>query len=176
MLEMLKKRRSIRKYKKEMVEDEKIDLLIKSALLAPSSRRIQPWEFIVVTDPMLMKELSKAKEHGSSFLQDAPLAIVVMGDERKSDVWIEDTSIASVIIQIMAESMGLGSCWIQIRERLHNDDITSEDYVRKLLKIPANMRVEAIIAIGYPDEVKPPYLEEDLPYEKVYRNQYKCKC
>ncbi|AOY77610.1 nitroreductase family protein [Clostridium formicaceticum] len=173
MLDLLKKRRSIRKFEEAKVEQEKIDALIKAALLAPSSRSIRPWEFIVVTDEKLIADLSKAKEHGASFLKDAPLAIVVLGDERKSDVWVEDTSIASILIQVMAETMGLGSCWIQIRERQHSAEIAAESYVKKTLDIPEEMRVESIIAIGYPDEEKSLYQEKDLLYEKVFTNKYK---
>ncbi|AKL95855.1 nitroreductase [Clostridium aceticum] len=173
MLDLLKKRRSIRKFKKTKVEKEKIDALVKAALLSPSSRSIRPWEFIVVTEEMLIGDLSKSKEHGSSFLKDAPLAIVVLGDESKSDVWVEDTSIASVLIQMMAESMDLGSCWIQIRGRKHNAETTAEAYIKKVLDIPEEIKIESIIAIGYPDEEKPSYVEEDLPYEKVFFNIYK---
>lgn len=173
MLELLKKRRSIRKFKETKIEKEKIDLLVKAALLSPSSRGIRPWEFVVVNDEELIVELAKAKEHGSLFLQKAPLAMVVLGDKIKSDVWIEDTSIASIIIQLTAESIGLGSCWIQIRERPHNTAVTSEKYVRDLLNIPDNLRVEAILAIGYTDEEKAPYDEKSLPYDKIFINQYK---
>ncbi|SDK24083.1 nitroreductase family protein [Natronincola ferrireducens] len=173
MLELLKTRRSIRKYKATKIEKEKVDLLMKAALLSPSSRSIRPWEFVIVTDEELIGNLAKSKEHGSLFLKEAPLAIVILGDETKSDVWIEDASIASIIIQLAAESIGLGSCWIQIRERRHNKDVTSEEFVRRVLNIPKNLRVEAIIAIGYPDEKKSFYDEKSLLHEKVYVNQYK---
>ncbi|SET42452.1 Nitroreductase [Natronincola peptidivorans] len=173
MLDMLKKRRSIRKFQQKQVEKDKIDLLVKAALLSPSSRGIRPWEFIVVEDGQLIQQLAKAKEHGSGFLKEAPMAIVVLGLEAKSDVWIEDTSIASVVIHLMAESIGLGSCWIQIRQRGHNSEVTAEEYVKKLLDIPEKVRVEAIIAVGYPDEAKPPYQEADLLYDKVHINKYK---
>ncbi|MCC5911778.1 MAG: nitroreductase family protein, partial [Clostridiaceae bacterium] len=159
MLELLKKRRSIRKFKSQKIEKEKIDLLVKSALLSPSSKGIRPWEFVVITDEQVIEKLATAKEHGSVFIKNAPLAIVVLGDEGKNDVWIEDTSIASVIIQIMAESIGLGSCWVQIRERNHKPGVLAEDYVREVLSIPETRRVESIIAIGYPNEEKSPYEE-----------------
>lgn len=173
MVEMLMKRRSIRAYKNTKIEEGKVQELIKAALLSPSAKNICPWEFIVATDEELLEKLSKAKAAGSGFLKGAPLGIIVLADSSQSDVWIEDAAIASTIIHLTAESMGLGSCWIQIRERKHNDTITAEEYVRDLLKLPANIRVEAIISIGYADEEKAPHKEEELKYNKVYMNSYK---
>ncbi len=176
MLDLLKKRRSIRKYKDREVEEEKVDSIVKAALLSPSSRGICPWEFIVVRDKALLKELSKCKEHSSNFLKDAPLGIVVLADSEKSDVWIEDASIASIIIQIEAEALGLGSCWIQIRNRMHDKDKTAEEYIRELLSIPNNMCVESIISLGYPDEDKAPHSLDDLHYDKVHSDRYGNRC
>ncbi|GIM29271.1 nitroreductase [Clostridium polyendosporum] len=173
MLELLKKRRSIRKFKDKEIEKEKITQLIQGALLSPSSRGKKPWEFIVITDKNILDKLSFSKQAGSTFLKNAPLGIVILGNPDVSDVWIEDTSIATTLIQLLAESIGLGSCWIQIRERNHNNNIKSEDYVRQILNIPENIRVESIVAVGYSDEMKTPYEEEDLKYDKVFLNSYK---
>jgi nitroreductase len=169
MLEILKNRRSIRKYKDKKVEDEKIEQLIHAALLSPTSRNFYSWEFMVVNDKETIGELSKAKASGSAFLKDAPLAFVVLGDPQISDVWVEDASIASIIIQLTAQSLGLGSCWIQIRKRDHDDKITSEDYVKDLLGIPEGKRVESIISIGYPNEDRLAHKIEDLRFDKVCR-------
>jgi len=139
------------------VEKDKMDILLKSALLAPSSRSRRPWEFIAVTDKELLKKLSKAREHSSSFIENAPLGIVVVADPEKCDVWIEDASIASIIIQLTAQSLGLGSCWIQIRERFHSGNLKAEDYVKEVLGIPSNYNVECMIAVGYPAEAKSSY-------------------
>lgn len=172
MLDMLQKRRSIRKFKETDIPPEIIDKLVKAALLSPSSRSIRPWEFILVTDREMLNKLSQSKEHGAAFLKNAPLGIVVLADEEKCDVWVEDTSIASIVIQLVAESLGLGSCWIQIRNRPHNTEVTAEKYIQDLLNIPNNIRVESIIAVGYPDEQKSPYQDEDLKFEKVYAHKY----
>ncbi|QNO15783.1 nitroreductase family protein [Alkalicella caledoniensis] len=171
MLNTLIKRRSIRKYKTQKIEQEKIDVLVQAALLSPSSRSIRPWEFIIVQEPQTLQKLSEAKTHGASFLKDAPLAFVVLGDSSKSDVWVEDTSIASIIIQLTAEQMNLGSCWIQIRNR-QNQETTAESYIQNLLNIPEHLKVEAIISLGYPDEQKQPYELDKLPYEKVKQETY----
>jgi len=172
MLELLRKRRSTRKFKESEVEKDKIDKLVKSVLLSPSSRNIRPWEFIVVTDKDVIQKLSKSKEHGSAFLKGAPLSIVVIADTDKSDVWVEDTSIASILIQMEAESLGLGSCWVQIRKRQYNAQKSSEEYVRNVLDIPESYSVESIIGIGYPDEQRPCHLDEEMKIEKVHMNQY----
>ncbi|RQD66944.1 MAG: NAD(P)H-dependent dehydrogenase/reductase [Tindallia sp. MSAO_Bac2] len=172
MLEKLKSRRSIRKYEEKPIEKEKIDSIIEAALLSPSSKKNQPWEFLVVTDQELLTKLSLSKEAGSAFVKDAPVAVVVMADPEKSDVWIEDASIAATIIHLQAHWMGLGSCWIQLRNRQSDKMKTSEEYVRDLLEIPAGIRVEALVTMGYPAESKPHHKEENLLWEKVFLNQY----
>ncbi len=171
-MSLIQKRRSIRKFLAKPVEEEKISVIIEAALRSPSSRGFNPWEFIVVTKPDLLEELSNAKINGSQFLKNAPLGIVVCADPDKCDVWVEDCSIASTFIFLAAESLGLRSCWIQIRERMHNETITSEKYVSGILDIPSKLKVESIIAVGYPDETKPFHKKEELQYEKVYCNQY----
>lgn len=171
-MSLIQKRRSIRRFLAKPIEDEKIEMLIEAALRAPSSRGLNPWEFIVVTERDLLEKLSSAKTHGSEFLKNAPLGIVVCADGDRCDVWVEDCSIASTFIFLASESMGLRSCWIQIRERMHNETTTSEAYVAEVLDIPSRLKVESIIAVGYPDEKKPPHKKEELQYEKVYLNQY----
>ena len=171
-LSLIEKRRSIRKYTGKPVEAEKIDALVEAALRSPSSRGFNPWEFVVVTDKTLLEKLSKAKPHGASFLKNAPLGIVVCADPEKCDVWVEDASIASIFIHLAAESIGLGSCWIQIRKRMHDQTTTAQAYIRSILNIPKNLNVESIVAIGYPAEKKPPHWKEDLQYKKVHYGLY----
>ncbi len=171
-ISLIQKRRSIRKFKKREVEAEKVAILVEAALRSPSSRGFNPWEFIVVTDRNLLEKLSEAKPHGASFLKNAPLGIVVCADTDRSDVWIEDASIASIFLHLAAESLGLGSCWIQIRKRAHDDSQTARDYIADLLDIPKGVEVESIVAIGYPDETKSPHKYENLQHEKVFHGRY----
>jgi len=172
MIELLRKRRSIRKYTDKVIEPEKIEILKEALLRSPSSRGIDPWEFIFVDDKELLKQLALCKPHGASFLNGAALGIVICAEEQKSDVWVEDCSIASILVQMVAQSIGLGSCWIQIRKRKFDDQMTSEDYIRKLLNIPDGLKVESIIALGHPAEKKKPVPQENLKYEKVRVNSY----
>lgn len=170
--ELIEKRRSIRKFKSDPVENEKVDRLIEAALRAPSSRSINPWRFVLVDRPDLLETLSRCKPHGASFLKGAPLGIVVCADGDASDVWVEDTSIATIFIQLAAEALGLGSCWIQIRKRAHEDGGMAEDYIKSLLDIPERFKVESIVAVGYPDEVKSGHPRSALGFDKVFHNDF----
>jgi nitroreductase len=172
MIELLRKRRSIRQFTAEKVAQEAVDALIEAALRAPSSRGINPWEFILVDDPETIGQLSQAKPQGSEFMKKAPFVIVVSADSTKSDVWIEDCSIAAIIIQLTAQSLGLGSCWAQIRNRQHDYEKTAESYVQELLGLPEQVKVECILGIGHPAERKEPIAADKLQHDKIRRNRW----
>ena len=167
MLDILRSRRSIRRYKDRQIEAEKIEQLKEAALRAPSSRGINPWRFVFVTDKPMLEKLSSAKESGSSFLKDAALGVVVAAKQGESDVWVEDCSIAAIILQLAGCSLDLGSCWIQIRNRRHSSSMSAEDYVKQTLSLPDEFLVECIISFGYPDEVKRPIAAADLERSKI---------
>jgi len=175
ILNLLRKRRSIRKFIRQPVETDKIDTLIEAAVRTPTSRGRTPWEFIVVTDAELLKKLGKAKEHGSAFLAGAPLAIVLAADATKSDVWTEDCSIAAIVIQLAAEELGLGSCWAQIRLRPHNANLSAEGYIKDLLGLPALHVVECVIGLGYSAEEKTGHALDGLPFDRVHRDGFMVK-
>lgn len=170
LLTLLRKRRSIRKFTAQPVQPEQVDALIEAAVRAPTSRGFNPWEFIVIDNRELIQSLARAKQHGSQFLEGAPLAIVVAADTSKSDAWIEDCSIAAIIIQLAAEEMGLGSCWVQIRMRPHNESLSAEDFVKECLTLPGHYSVECIIGVGHPGEVKEGHKHGELPFDQVHRN------
>lgn len=170
--ELLKNRRSIRKYINRAVEQDKIEKIIKAALMSPASKRTNPWEFVVIQDTNLLLKLSESRPHGSQMLKDAPLAIVVTADTTKSDVWIEDASIAAIIIQLQAQDLGLGSCWVQVYNRQKDEQTTTENYIKELLNIPSNYAVLSIMSIGYPDEIKKPFEEDNLDLNKVHFEKF----
>jgi nitroreductase len=172
MIELLTKRRSIRKYKDKAVEKEKVDMLIKAALLSPSAKNLRDWQFVVVDDRQVLQRLSAVRAASSAFLAAASLGIVVLGEADRNDVWVEDASIAAIIIQLTAENLGLGSCWIQVRNRRHNESASASEYIRGVLSIPDNLEVECIISIGYPDEIKPPHSQSQLDDAKIHWNRY----
>ncbi len=172
MLELLYKRRSVRKFLSMDIDGKTVDKIVEGMLLSPSGHGKRPWEFVVVDDRDTIAELSESKEHGSAFLGEAPLAIVVLGKPEESDTWIEDTSIASAFALLTAESLGLGACWIQIRGREHVPGVSSDTYIRDLLEIPDKFAVESIIAVGYPKEKPPAYTRKFLLFNKVHRNRF----
>jgi len=167
MIDLLRDRRSVRVYKAQPVESDKIDVLQEAVLRSPSSRNLNPWEFIFIQDRDTLRKLASAKAHGSAFLKDAPLGVVVLGDENVSDVWVEDCSIASIVLQLTAQSLDLGSCWIQIRQRKHDENTSAEFYVKQLLDVPDHLSVESIIAIGYPEHKPEGIPQKDLDYAKI---------
>lgn len=141
-------RRSTRKFTDEKVTEQQLETLLQTVLMSPASKSSNPWEFVVVQNYETIQQLATAKPHGSTLLRTAPLAIVVCADPQKSDVWVEDCSIASIYLQLAAEDLGLGSCWVQIRKREHETGELAVDYIKRLLQIPENIEIESIIAIG----------------------------
>jgi nitroreductase len=172
IMELLRARRSIRTYTDQAIEPEKLALLKEALLRSPSSRNLDSWEFIFVDDRERLTKLAVCKPHGADFLADAALGIVVCGDSRLSDTWIEDCSIASILVQMVAQSLGLGSCWVQVRNRMFDGQTTSEQYIQALMGTPENLKIESIIAIGYPAETRAPLARADLKGGKIHANTY----
>lgn len=171
--ELIKRRRSTRKFTEELLKPEEVEVLLKAALTAPSSKSINPWQFVVVEDKEMLKKLALCKKHSSSFIADCALAVVVLGNPLESDVWIEDTSIASIYLQLQAEELGLGSCWVQARNRFTADDESSEEYIRRTLGIPYQLQVLSVIAIGHKGHERKPFDESRLQWEKIHIGSYK---
>ncbi len=175
MNKILEVRRSIRKYESTKVSYNLVEQLIKSILRSPSSKNVKPWEFLLVDDATIIDRLSECKKFGSAFLSEAPQCLVVLADESKTDVWIEDASVATTIAHLTATDLGLGSCWIQIRNRFTKHGSSSEDYIREIFDLPSNIRVEAILSFGYPLENKNGINEKGLDFSKVKYNDYNNK-
>lgn len=165
MLELMRNRRSTRKFEDRPVEKEKLDAIIECALRSPSSRGRRPWKIWTVKDKAGLETISKARPHGLEFVAGAPVAFVVAGYPDVTDVWIEDCSIVSIVMQLEAESLGLGSCWGQIRRRMQSDDMSSSDYLKKELNLEDECEVLSVIAVGYKAEEKKGH--KDVPYGKI---------
>jgi len=170
--EIAENRRSIRKFSKRKVEQEKIDVLLEVALRSPSARGSRSWEFIVITEPELLEKISLARPGGAAFIKNASVAIVVCGDTSKSALWVENCAIAAVSMQYAATSLGLGSRWAHMRGKDYNEEQSSRDYLAELLGCPDNVDIECVIAFGYADEEAAPYPKEDLPFDKVSYNRF----
>ena len=171
--ELIKTRRSTRKFTDQPLKPEEVEVLLKAALMAPSSKGSNPWQFVVVEDKEKLQKLSLCKKHGAGLVADCALAIVVLGNPVVSDAWIEDASIASIFMQLQAEDLGLGSCWVHVRNRFTADDGESEEYVRRALEIPYQLQVLSIMAFGHKDQERKPFNEEHLQWEKVHIGKYK---
>jgi len=172
MIELLRTRRSIRRYAQKPIDAKTLEVLIEALLRSPTSRNNKSWEFIVVDDREVLSKLSNAREQGSQHMRGAALGIVVCADSTKSDVWVEDCSIAAILVQMTAHALGLGSCWIQIRNRNHTETMSAERYLQGLLGLPPHLKVECMVSIGYPDEIKKPIAAGELEYHKVKRNHF----
>ena len=171
-IELLKHRRSCRHFTDETIDKESIDYILKAALMSPSGHRLTPWEFVVVEDRKTLKALSVSKASGAALIADAAAAIVVTADTTKTDVWVEDCSIASVNMQLAAEDLGLGSCWVQIRLRKDNEGNEANDNVKSLLGIPEQYSVLSIIALGHKERESQPLDENNLQWNKIHRGRF----
>jgi nitroreductase len=167
MLDLLRTRRSIRAFEDRPVDTKLVDALKEAVLRAPSSRGLSPWHFFFVTTPSLLASLAACKPHGSAFLKNAPLGVVVCADPSICDVWVEDASIASLILHLTAHSLGLGSCWIQIRNRMHDNETPAGDYIKKVLDLPGHLEVESIIAVGHPRNAPQGHPRENLLWDRI---------
>lgn len=171
-LELLKQRRSSRVFTDELIDKDTVCNLMKAVLMSPSGHRINPWEFVLVEDKAMLKALSQSKEHGAGLLEGAAMAVVVLGDTTKTDVWIEDCSIATIILQLAAEEYGLGSCWVQMRLRKDADGNLAEDNVRSLLDIPVHYAVLSIVGLGHKAREAKPFDEEKMQWDKIHIGRF----
>lgn len=150
ILETIKQRRSVRRYKPDPVPEDVLRRVLDAARFSPSGKNLQPWKFIIVNDESLKKRLAVASV-GQSFIAEAPLVVVAcafpddcysrMGNYMKS--WPIDVAIAVEHLMLQAQEEGLGTCWIGAFE---------ETEVKSLLNVPQDVKVLALTPLGYPDE------------------------
>lgn len=171
LVDIMAKRRSIRRFKDEDIPEEKLKKILQAALLAPSSRGKAPLDFHVVKNRETLEQLSKAKWHGSALIAGCNAAIVVFGDSELSDAWIEDSSIALAHMQLAATEQDVGSCWVQIRMRKDENDGDAEENVKRIMNVSDPWRTVGIMAIGIADEEKSGYDLDELKWEKVHRDE-----
>ena len=162
----------MRKFTDERLSSEDVAQLLKSALMSPSSKGKHAWHFVVVDDREMLEKLSMCKAQGADFLSGAAMAIVVVGDPSESDVWIEDASVASTVLLYQAEDLGLGACWIQVRERYTAEGVPADNIVRFLLNIPEPLRVVSIVAVGHKGMERKPFNEDRLLWDKVHVDRF----
>ncbi|MBD3189072.1 MAG: hypothetical protein GF308_00425 [Candidatus Heimdallarchaeota archaeon] len=146
ILEVLKSRRSIRKYKATPVEEAKLNKCLEAARWAPSASNKQPWEFLIVTDETTRKKLASFHPYGK-FVAESPVVFIPLTNpEIHSKYHMSDTALATLQYMIEAHNLGLGTCWAGAI------GTEFEQKIKKLLKIPEHLNVLALVATGYPDE------------------------
>jgi len=160
VLSAMEQRRSVRQYNGQPVTKEELQQVLKAALLAPSGRGRQPWKLLVVRDKETLRLMSGCRGGSNPTVEQADCVIVVLGDPQCSDTWIEDCSIVLANMHLAADSLGLGSCWIQGRLRQASESQSSEDYLRQILHFPEELRLEALLTLGHP-------LSHPAPHDKL---------
>ena len=152
-IDVILSRRSIRRYTSQTVSDEMVKELLEAAMAAPSAGNEQPWHFVVIKDRNILNEIPKIHPH-SQMLKEAPVAILVCGDEqlqKYQGYWVQDCSAATENLLIAVQAKGLGAVWLGVYPI--EDRVVG---IRKLLGIPENVIPFSLISIGYPAEQKPP--------------------
>jgi nitroreductase len=170
--QLLLERHSIRKYTDREISADDVKTILQAALLAPSSKSVRPWQFVVVENKEKLAKLATCKPIAAHAIKGAAFAVVVIADPGKSDMFIEDASIAAQFMQLQAHDLGIGSCWIQVRNRFNADGEPAETLVQETLGIPEYLKVECIMSFGYPDETRRPVDESKLKWEKVHIEEW----
>lgn len=166
--ELLLQRHSIRRYTPAPVDADHVRTILEAALLAPTSKNARCWQFVVVEDKDTLARLADCKPAYAASVKDAAFAVVVTVDPAKSEAYIEDAAFAGAFMHLQAAALGIGSCWVQVRGRFAADGEPSEDVVRDILAIPADLVVESIVTFGYPAETRRPVDPAKLQWEKVH--------
>ena len=173
LLQTMLNRRSIRKYTGESIPEDKIKCILQAGLASATSKNRKPWDFVVVQDKEKLLALSKCRVGTGKMLEQAGCAIVVFGNtDVTPDVWVEDCSIAMSNMHLMADALGLGSCWIQGRCREAENGQTTDEFCRELLGVPDNLALLAILSVGVPVERPAGYTEEDLKEDKIHWDKF----
>ena len=163
-LENIMGRKSVRKYLPKPVEKEKIEVLLKAGMAAPSGKDVRPWELIVIDDREVLDSMAAVLPY-AKMLKEAPMAIVVCGDTTKSSYWYLDCSAATQNVLLAAEALGLGAVWTAAYP--YEDRI---DVVRQNTGLPENIVPLCVIPIGYPDG--PQKAKDKFDLQRVHRNKY----
>ena len=173
LLQLMLGRRSVRKYTGEPIPADKLKLILQAGLASATSKNRKPWEFVVVQKKETLQKLAKCRVGSAKMLEKAGCAIVVFANtDVTPDVWVEDCSIAMSNMHLMADALGLGSCWIQGRCREAENGQSTDVFCKELLGVPDNFALEAILSIGVPEEHPAGYTEADLREEKMHWEKY----
>lgn len=171
VLESIMTRSSVRSYTSQVVEDEKIEKMLKAAMAAPTAGNKQPWEFVVINEREILDALPDVAT-GMKMAPKAPLAIAVCGVPAQSfpnvpEYWVQDCSAATENILLAAHAMGLGAVWCGAYP---DGGSGREAKITELLNLPEGVKALSVIIIGYPDSE--PTVKDKWKPEKVRYNRY----
>ncbi len=166
LTDILKTRRSVRRFDGRPVARAVVEQLLKLTLTtAPSSKNTRSTRFMVVDEPETLERISRMRDFGSSFIANAPCAVLVAGDTAATDLWVDNAAISATVLQLAAQEAGLGSCWVHVngRPQKHEepDGAMAEGYLREFLPIPAEWKPLCFVALGYPADIPKPHAEKD---------------
>ena len=162
-IEVILARKSVREYVADKpVEQEKIDLMVKAGMAAPSGRDLRPWEIVVVDDRQKLDELAEALPY-AKMLAEAPLAIIVCGNSERSSYWYVDCSAVTQNILLAAEALGIGAVWTGVYP-----DETRVGAVKASMGLPEEVLPLCVIPMGYPKGDTQPKDKYDAA--KLHRN------
>lgn len=162
VFEAIRTRRSVRKFRPKPVPDENLETILEAGRLAPSAGNRQPWRFVVVKDPERKRALAKAAGY-QMFIADAGVIIAALGDPGASPRWFrQDPMIAVEHMVLAATALGYGTCWVGAFD---------EEEVKRILKIPDELKVIVLLPIGFPDESPTPKARKPLK-EIVFLEKY----
>ena len=157
MLNFLKERRSIRTFQEKMITDREIEMILEAGRWTPSASNKQPWEFIIIKNNDILDKIAKNAIYGR-FIRKAPLVIAIVGKIKQNPKWyVQDTSLASMSMMLMAWSLGIGTCWIGSMDR---------DKAKEMLGLGKDDFLLTVLPMGYvKGEIPRPTLRKDL--EKI---------
>lgn len=163
-IENILSRKSVRKYSDQPVEPEKLELLLKAAMAAPSGKDTRPWEFVVVDNRIILDAMAEALPY-AKMLKQATVAIVVCGNVELSSYWYLDCAAAAQNMLLAAEALGLGAVWTATYPYLDRMDVVSQS-----LNLPESIKSLCVIPIGYP--AKPHQPRDKWDNTKVHTNRW----
>lgn len=166
-IEAIFTRRSIRKYTKQKISDDKIETILRSAMQAPSARNQQIWRFIVIDNLSTLYDLSKSHRYWH-MMDTATLGIAVCADlsnAKSMDYFEQDCSAATQNILLSAHALGLGAVWLGVHPSKERVNI-----LRKILNIPSDIIPISLISLGVPNEEILP--ENRFDNNKVHYNEW----
>ena len=163
--EMVANRRSVRKFLDRKVEQEKIEQILRDTLTAPSSKNCRSTRIAVTQDATILDHISRMRSYGSAFVREAPLAFILMADASNTDLWRENCAISATMLQLSAEALGLGSCWVHVDGRPHREEepngLNAEEYLHEVIPATAPYRILCVVAVGYPETTPKPHSPKD---------------